>query len=78
MTCKSNSGVYYFINEKTKKLIITIIYIDNICFINSKDFLLLLELKWKFIIKEYCDFEYCDFGETKKFLEIYISYNWRD
>ena len=45
MTCKSNSGVYYFINEKTKKLIITIIYIDNICFINSKDFLLLLELK---------------------------------
>ena len=45
MTYKSDTGVYYFINEKTRKLIITIIYIDNICFINSKDFLLLLELK---------------------------------
>ena len=52
--CKSNAGVYYFIDKETKKLIITIIYINNICFIGLKDFLFLLELKWKFIIKWEC------------------------
>jgi len=30
--CKSNADVYY-INEKTKRLVIVIIYIDNIYFI---------------------------------------------
>ena len=30
--CKSNTDVYY-INEKTKKLVIVIIYVDNIYFI---------------------------------------------
>jgi len=45
MICKSDVSIYYFIDEKTRKLVLTIIYVDNICFMNSKDFLLLLELK---------------------------------
>jgi len=45
MTCKSDVGVYYFIDGKTRKLVLAIICVDNICFMNSKDFLLLLELK---------------------------------
>ena len=45
-----NKGLFHYtisslINEKTKKLIITIVYLNNICFMSLKDFLLLLELK---------------------------------
>ena len=43
--------MYYFINKETKKLVIAIVYVDDVCFMSSKDFLLLLELKQKFIIK---------------------------
>ena len=42
---KSNAGVYYFIDKKTRELVITIVYVDDVCFIGSKDFPLLLELK---------------------------------
>jgi len=49
--CKSNASIYYFINKKTRELVIAIIYVDNIYSIDLKDPLLLLELKWKFIIK---------------------------
>ena len=48
---KSDTGVYYFIDKKTRELVITIVYVDDVCFIDSKDFLLLLELKQKFITK---------------------------
>ena len=48
---KFNVSVYYFIDEKTKELVIAIVYVDDICFMGSKDTLLLLELKWKFITK---------------------------
>jgi len=48
--CKSNVSMY-FIDEKTRKLVIAIIYINDVCFISSKNFLLLLKLKWKSIMK---------------------------
>ena len=72
--CKSNTGMYYFIDEEIRELVTAIIYINNVCFIGSKDFLLLLKLKWKFITKWEC----CNFGETKKFFRIYISWNYKD
>ena len=43
--------MYYFIDGETKKLVITIVYINNVCFMDSKDCLLLLELKQKFMMK---------------------------
>ena len=64
-------GMYYFIDEKTRKLVITIVYINNVCFISSKDFLLLSELKQKFMIKWECH----NLEETKEFFRMYISYN---
>jgi len=48
---KSNTDVYYFINKETRKLVIAIIYVNDVYFISSKDFLLLLELKQKFMMK---------------------------
>jgi len=42
---KFDAGIYYFIDEETRELIITIIYVNDICFMSSKDSLLLLELK---------------------------------
>jgi len=46
--------VYYFIDEKTKELAIAIVYINDVCFMGSKDSPLLLKLKQKFIIKQKC------------------------
>ena len=40
--CKSDTNMYYFINEE---LVLVIIYVNDVCFIYSKDSLLLLELK---------------------------------
>ena len=45
MQCKSDAGIYYFIDKKTRELVIAIVYVNNICFIDSKDYPLLLELK---------------------------------
>jgi len=42
---KSDTSVYYFIDKETRELVITIIYINDICFMDLKDSLLLLELK---------------------------------
>jgi len=66
--------MYYFINKETKKLVIAIVYIDDVFFISSKDSLLLLELKQKFMIKWKCH----NLREIKEFLRIYISYNCKD
>jgi len=49
--CKSDASMYYFIDEETRELVIAIVYINNVCFMGSKDSLLLLELKQKFIMK---------------------------
>jgi len=68
---KSDTNMHYFIDKEIRVLVITIVYINDICFMGSKDFLLLLNLKQKFIMKWECH----NFGETKEFLEIYISYN---
>ena len=48
---KYDADVHYFIDKKTKELVIAIVYVDDICFMSSKDSLLLLELKQKFITK---------------------------
>ena len=47
----SNTSIYCFIDKETKKLIIAIIYANDVCFMSLKDFLLFLELKQKFITK---------------------------
>jgi len=49
--CKSDASVYYFIDKKTRELVIVIVYVDDVCFIDSKNSLLLLELKQKFMMK---------------------------
>ena len=49
--CKSNVSIYYFINKETRKLIITIFYVNNVYFMGLKYLLLLLELKQKFMTK---------------------------
>ena len=41
---KSDTSVYYFIDKKTRELVITIVYVDDVGFMDSKDFLLFLEL----------------------------------
>jgi len=45
MQCKSHTSMYYFIDKKTRELVIAIVYVDDICFMSSKDFPVLLELK---------------------------------
>jgi len=34
--CKSNTGIYYYYDKKTKALVIAIIYIDSVCFMGVK------------------------------------------
>ena len=71
---KSNANIYYFIDKKTRELVIATVYVDDVCFMGSKDFPLLLELKQKFMIK----WEFYDLGETKEFLEMCINCNCKD
>ena len=68
---KSNVSMYYFINKETRKLVITIVYVNDIYFMDSKYSLLLLELKQKFITKWEC----YNFRETKEFLGMCIGHN---
>jgi len=49
--CKFDTSIYYFIDEKTRELVIAIIYVNDVCFIDSKYFLFLLKLKQKFMTK---------------------------
>ena len=72
--CKFNTDMYNFINKETRELVIVIVYINDICFMSSKESPLLLELKWKFMIEWEC----YDLRETKEFLGMYISYNCKD
>ena len=71
---KSNAGVYYFIDKETREPVIAIVYINNVCFMGSKNSLLLLELKQKFITKWKC----YNIEETKEFLGMYINYNYKN
>ena len=43
--------MYYFINKETRELVIVIVYVDDVCFMGSKDSLLLLNSKQKFMTK---------------------------
>jgi len=49
--CKSNAGVYYYHNKKTKALVIVIVYVNDVCFMGTKGSLLLNELKQKFMAR---------------------------
>jgi len=49
--CKSNASIYYYHDKKTKVLIIAIVYVNDVCFMSTKDFLLLNELKQKFMAR---------------------------
>ena len=49
--CKSDAGVYYYHNKKTKVLVILIVYVDDVCFISTKGSLLLNESKQKFMAR---------------------------
>ena len=69
--CKSNASIYYYHDKKTKVLIIAIVYVNDVCFMGTKDVLLLNELKQKFMARQEC----CDLGETTEFLGIYISHD---
>ena len=48
---KFDTNMYYLIDKETRELVIAIVYVKDICFISLKYFLLLLELKQKFITK---------------------------
>jgi len=48
---KSDAGVYYYHDKKTKALVITIVYVDDVCFIGTKSSLLLNESKQKFMAR---------------------------
>jgi len=48
---KFDTSMYCHINKETRKLVIAIVYVNDVYFIGLKDFLLLLELKQKFITK---------------------------
>jgi len=69
--CKSNAGIYYYHNKKTKALIIAIVYVDDVYFMDTKDSLLLNKLKQKFMAR----WEYHDLSETTEFLDMHISHN---
>ena len=47
--CKSDAGIYYYHDKKTKALVIAIVYVDDVCFIGTKGSLLHNELKQKFM-----------------------------
>ena len=49
--CKSNAGVYYYYDKKTKALVTAIVYINDVCLMSTKGFLLLNELKQKFMAR---------------------------
>ena len=63
---KSNAGIYHYYDRKTKALVIAIVYVDDVCFMGTKYFLLLNELKQKFMARWEC----CNLGETIEFLGI--------
>ena len=67
--CKSNAGIYYYHDKKTKAHVIAIVYVDDVCFMGTKGFLLLNELKQKFMARWECH----DLGETTEFLGMHIS-----
>jgi len=69
--CKSNTGIYYYYDKKTKALVIAIVYVNNVCFMSTKGSLLLNELKQKFMAKWEC----CDLGKITEFLGMHISHN---
>ena len=67
--CKSNAGIYYYYDKKTKALIIAIVYVDNVYFMGTKSSLLLNKLKQKFMARQECH----DLGKITEFLGMHIS-----
>jgi len=71
---KSNAGVYYYHDKKTKALVIVVVYVDDVCFMGTRGSLLLNELKQKFMAR----WEYYDLGKTTEFLGMHISHNYKN
>ena len=71
---KSNAGVYYYQDKKTKALVIVIVYVDDVCFMGTRGSLLLNELKQKFMARWECR----DLGETTEFLGMHIIHDRKD
>jgi len=69
--CKSDAGIYYYHDKKTKVLVIAIVYVDDVYFMGTKGSLLLNELKQKFMARWECH----DLGETTEFLGMHISHD---
>ena len=42
---KSNAGIYYYLSKIAREFVITIVYVNDIYFMSSKDYLLLVKLK---------------------------------
>jgi hypothetical protein len=68
MRCKSNAGVYYFCDPKTHKLVIAVVYVDDIGFLGQKNSQLLKQLKLKFSQQWECH----DQGTMNEFLGMQI------
>jgi hypothetical protein len=66
--CKSNAGVYFFCDPKTHKLVITVVYVDDISFLDQKNSQLLKQLKLKFSQQWECR----DQGMMNEFLGMQI------
>ena len=69
--CKSDASVYYYHDKKTGALVIAIVYVDDVCFMDTRGSLLPKELKQEFMARWEC----CDLGETTEFLGIQISHD---
>ena len=72
--CKSNAGIYYYHDKKTKVLVIAIVYVNDVYFMGTKGSLLLNELKQKFMARWECR----DLGETTEFLGMHIIHDRKD
>jgi hypothetical protein len=67
--CKSNASVYYFHDPKTCKLVIAVVYVDDVGFLGQKNSQLLKQLKLKFSQRWECR----DQGMMNEFLGMQIS-----
>ncbi|KAF7785108.1 hypothetical protein Agabi119p4_1273 [Agaricus bisporus var. burnettii] len=67
--CKSDAGVYYYRHPKTRKLVVAIVYVDDVGFMGKRGSQLLKELKQKFSTKWECRNQ----GELTEFLGMEVS-----
>jgi hypothetical protein len=66
--CTSGAGVYYYVDPKTKQLIIALVYVDDVAIIGKRTSIY-IDLKKQFMLKWECH----DLGESKEFLGMRIQ-----